>query len=496
MQRIAKLALGLLVVSPAFVRADDESLKQALALESTIHQIVEKAEPSVVCILVSRSKEYAKFDNGLRSSGRPGELGGFNAQIEQNGNGRFRRNQNTIAEQELIKRLDLSAPEAVPDSYGTGVVVDGSEAKILTNYHVIRDATKIYVRLPSEQGRYANIDAADERSDLAILRLIKPPIGLHALPRGDADNLKKGKFVISISNPFAAGFHDGSPSVSWGMLSNVRRRLPGEPNEGDKRRPRLHYYPTLLQTDMRFPAGCSGGALLDLHGNWIGLTTSIPGVVGGDSPGGYAIPLDTRMKRIVDKLLQGQEVEYGFLGISQDARDFRWVPTLGGPADRAGMRYGDEIVEVDGQRIHGQDDLLFSISTALAGTRVKIIVTNGGEKRELTPVLAKSDWPSTEPVIAANRPGPVFGMRVDYSSVMVVPQSQTKRIPDGVVVREVVEGSPAEKANLRPEQDYIIAVNGQSVDNPTDFYAAVRAAGASVTLTVKEESKIRTVKLP
>src|SRR5207247_1701287 len=124
---------------------------------------------------------------------------------------------------ELIRRLNLALPEVVPDSYGSGVVIDPA-GLVLTNYHVVRYATKIFVRLPGKTGSYANIHAADERSDLAVLQLIDSPGGLAALPMGDADNVKKGQFVLAIANPFAAGFRDGSPSVSWGMLSNVRRR--------------------------------------------------------------------------------------------------------------------------------------------------------------------------------------------------------------------------------------------------------------------------------
>ena len=138
------LAVASLGLASPIARADDESLKHALALESTIQQIIQKAEPSIACILVSRSTAYAKFDRvGKRE---PGDLGKFTATATRG------RSLNPSADEELQKRLDLSAPEVVPDSYGTGVVIDAAEEKILTNYHVVRDATKVFVRLPEPPG--------------------------------------------------------------------------------------------------------------------------------------------------------------------------------------------------------------------------------------------------------------------------------------------------------------------------------------------------------
>ena len=492
MRRAWVCSVAIVLGSTAAVRPDDDAVKHALALEATIQKAVETAEPSIACILVSRSEGYSKlgarFNPG--ASGEPGRLGSFNP----NADARFdARGGNQ--DKDLIARLNLAAPDTVPDSYGSGVVIDAS-GLILTNRHVIQDATKIYVRLPGKRnGSYANIHAADERSDLAVLKLIDPPDGLKALPMGDADHLKKGQFVLSVANPFAAGFKDGSPSVSWGMLSNIRRRLPGEQSE-ERRKPKLRYYGTLLQTDIRMPLGCSGGALLDLRGNWIGLTTSISGVAGGESAGGYAIPIDTRMKRIIGKLRAGLEVEYGFLGIVQNRR-FRdeWVPTRGGPAAKAGMVEGETIVSIDGHPIEEQDDMLIDIAAALAGTEVRMVVEGFGQRREIRPRLAKTNWQNDFPVIAANRPKPVYGLRVDYTSVQLisgVPGSV--EIPPGVLVRDVIPDSPAAKAGLAPERQIILAVNGEYVNTPDEFYEAARKANGKIELTLREGD--RKVTLP
>ena len=123
--------------------------------------------------------------------------------------------------------LDLSGPNVVPESYGSGVVVDADNGLVLTMAHVVHNATKIYVRLSGGRGSWADVHAADPRSDLAVLKLIDPPTGLRALKCGDGSRLRKGQFVIGLANPFAAGFRDGSPSASWGIISNLHRRASG-----------------------------------------------------------------------------------------------------------------------------------------------------------------------------------------------------------------------------------------------------------------------------
>ena len=132
--------------------------------------------------------------------------------------------------------------------------------------------------------------AADSRSDLAVLALDKP-VAVKAIKVGNGDAVEKGDYVLSLSNPFAAGFRDGSPSASWGIISNVRRRVPGSAREEDRGKS-LHQYGTLLQTDARLNLGCSGGALIDLNGNLIGLTTSTAAISGGEVPGGFAVPIE------------------------------------------------------------------------------------------------------------------------------------------------------------------------------------------------------------
>src|SRR5262249_44195655 len=160
---------------------------------------------------------------------------------------------------------------------------------VLTNAHVVQKATKIFVRLPGGRGSWANIHASDPRSDLAVLQLIRPPEGLKAIRIGDGSKLRKGSFILSLANPCAAGRRDGSASASWGIVSNIRRRAAGMTTDVDRARLTLHHLGTLMQTDVRLHVGCSGGALLNLDGELVGITTSLAALSGGETPGGFAV---------------------------------------------------------------------------------------------------------------------------------------------------------------------------------------------------------------
>jgi serine protease Do len=475
--------------------AEDDPLKQALALQAAIEKAIAKAEPSIACILVSRSDKYRDREmmafQHIRPSGEPGHLGDFDFEKARQ---KYEFDRTML---NLAKRLDLAAPEQVPDSYGSGVVID-SAGLIITNFHVVKDARKIYVRVPHLAGSYADIQAADERCDLAVLKLISPPENLVALPMGDAGKLRKGQFILALANPHAAGFRDGSPSASWGILSNLRRRLPGEPNEIDLRRPRLHYYATLLQTDFRLNLGSSGGALLDLNGNWVGLTSSQAALAGGETTGGFAMPLDSRMRRIIETLRRGEEVEYGFLGIGlPNGSDVPIVKSVApnGPAMKANLIAGARILKINDEPINEADDLLFNIAANLAGTEVRIefLPYPRSEKQVGKCTLAKGYWPSTGPVIAAKRPEPVLGLRVDYTTTLIRAAGGNEIAP-GVVVREVISGSPAAKAGLKPESDIIIAVNGREVNTPREFYDAVGKNPTSVDLLLSDP--LRKLRIP
>lgn len=295
------IVLGLGMIPGQLPAQETPSVQQVQSLNQVLLRARQVSEPTIACVLVSRSDAYRRWYDDVPPADAPGQLGPFPP----------RRNSPSSGERFLkpedLKRLDLADPEHVPESYGSGVVID-PRGLILTNYHVIRDATKIFVRLPGDKASYADIHAADPRSDLAVLRLLDERIfPLPAIKLGDGGAVEKGQWVLSLANPFAAGFRDGSPSVSWGIVSNLRRRAPSGTREEDRRRT-LHQYGTLIQTDARLNFGVSGGALVNLQGELIGLTTAHAALSGSETAGGFAVPLSAGIRRIVEVLRKGEEV--------------------------------------------------------------------------------------------------------------------------------------------------------------------------------------------
>jgi serine protease Do len=482
MRAIARALPLLILLGPGTARGEDRPrLADWRAFQEAVQQAIDRAEPSIACILVSRSEGYRKY--GAGPSETPGQLGRFHAPP-------LPQNTPDPRRQEILN-LDLSNPDTVPESYGSGVVIDET-GLVLTQAHVVHKAAKVYVRLPGQRGSWADIHALDPRSDLAVLRLLDKVPDLKALKIGDGSQLRKGTFVLSLANPFAAGFRDGSPSASGGMVSNVRRRTPRINSDLNPLRLTLHHYGTLVQTDVRLNLGCSGGALLNLDGELVGLTTATAAISGGETPGGFAVPMDAGMRRIIEVLRRGEEVEYGFLGVvgRSESLPGKGVQlehvSPGSPASRAGLKVGDWILSVNGSPVQEVDDLFLLIGVQLAGNAVRIEASRekGGPTRTCTARLAKFAVPGTP--IASRRPKPRAGLRVDYTSVNVQEQG---RVLEGVLVREVVPGSPADKAHLQVGT-VITRVNNRAVSNPAEFYQEMDRAAGPVELTLDNRESV------
>jgi serine protease Do len=482
---------------PGMCRADRDSDAIARTLEEQARRAVREAGPSVACILVSRSEAYAKAPYwGMASRPEyPGQLGRFDAAAARKRVPAGARHRARVLQQ--IDDHDLSDPAIAPESYGSGMVIDRS-GLVLTNAHVVRHATKVFVRLGKDRSSWADIHALDSYSDLAVLKLLDPPGGLKALPLGDGGRVERRQSILTLTNEWRPRPGVCELTVRTGVVSAVRQRAPLKtsemkmrPDERDRRKLTIHHNGTLILINADGMPGCSGGAVLGLDGKVIGLTSALVGVT--SDRGGFVIPFDTNMRRIIEVLKRGEEVEYGFLGVTLfgNAGDEDVLRTvvlrdviLGMPAERAGLRSNDRIIRIGDHRVKKATDLFLHIAMALAGTRLEIEVQRD---RPYTFEVTLAKFDVHKQVIASKQPPALFGLRVDYTSILSQRQVffrrwQQRPIPRGVIVREVVPDSPADRARLQPDK-VITAVNGEAVTTPAQFYAKMARAGDSVELT-------------
>ncbi|HEX4592238.1 MAG TPA: S1C family serine protease, partial [Gemmataceae bacterium] len=419
-----KVALGIGALLAAASAAIADEPRDIRRVEQALQAVIARAEPAVACLYVYR----------------PDHADSFRAP---------------------------TAAEGVPDYYASGVVVESG--RILTNYHFIREAAgegdpthvRFRTRLPARKDAAGNdgaprqaiatLFAADAKSDLAVLRYDEPRGRTPTIPLGRGEDLKKGSFVVSLAHPYAAGYRDGSPSASTGIVSNLRRRQVTNGSETDRAKLPLRHFATLVQTDVRLQLGTSGGALLDLDGKLVGLTTAAAALTGVDAPGGFAIPMDEAMRRIVEVLVRGDEVEYGFLGINTNQDPDRRLPpgegvmisrVVGNTPAADFLRPGDVILKINGRTLGEYDDLFLQLATTLAGRKAALLIRRGPVERTVDVPLVKVPVEVDRTthrlkdefaVIAMNKPRDFYGLRVDYTSLLA---KETMSLPPGVLVRE------------------------------------------------------------
>lgn len=385
-------------------------------------------------------------------------------------------------------------PDFVPNEYGTGVVVDRG-GLILTNYHVVSPGDQLFVTTVERKTYPARIKAADPRSDLAVLSI--DARDLTPIKLGDASLLKKGQIVLTLGNPYAIA-RDGQASASWGIISNLARKAPLATDEAIRPlKTTLHQFGTLIQTDAKLNLGTSGGALLNLKGEMIGLTTSLAATAGYEQAAGYAIPVDATFLRALEALKEGREVEYGFLGVrpstfsqteiltgSRGVKVDDVVP--GTPAQRYGLRAGDVITHVNGQEVFEADQLVLHVGKLSVDAVVRLTVQRDGQVLPVLVELTKNWVPGKK--IVTNLPPAWRGLRVDYATASRQFQEQLRQNrgieTDGcIVVTDVEQNSAAWKEGLRPEM-FISHVAGTRVGSPKQFRAATTGKDGPVELKV------------
>lgn len=353
---------------------------------------------------------------------------------------------------------------------GSGVIIDAGKGYIVTNYHVINGAEKIRVKLHDGREYKAELIGGDKMSDVALLQLEKAK-NLTEIKIADSDRLRVGDFAVAIGNPFGLG-----QTVTSGIVSALGRSGLNIEN-----------FENFIQTDAAINSGNSGGALVNLDGELIGINTAILGPSGGNVGIGFAIP-SNMMKNLADQILEFGEVKRGMLGVQGGEVTSELADALGyesskgafvsqvvpdSAADKAGLQAGDVIVSVNGKAINTFSELRAKVATLGAGKEVTLGVVRDGKERSFRVTLGEQ----TNIKTAAEK------LHEGLTGAELT--NTTKGDPvTGVKVTEVKKGSPAEAYQLQTG-DIIIGVNRHRVKNLADLRAVLEKNPGVLALNIQ-----------
>lgn len=348
-------------------------------------------------------------------------------------------------------------------SLGSGVIIN-KEGYIMTNNHVIENAKEIAVTLHNEKDYQAEVIGRDKKTDLALIK-IDAKEDLPIAPLGDSDKLQVGEWVIAIGNPFGL-----AETVTAGIVSAKGRVIGAGP------------YDDFIQTDASINPGNSGGPLFNFWGEVVGINTAI--VAAGQGIG-FAIPINMA-KEILSQLKEKGRVIRGWLGVgvqritSQLAKSFGLKETKGAlvsqvfkgdPADRAGIKQGDIILEFDGKEIENFGDLPRITASTPVGKTVKIKVFRDGKILTLEATVAEMEEKIEVAKAPAEKP---LGITVQDITPEIAQGLGLEEVA-GVVVTQVKPGSPSAEAGIR-RGDVIQEVNRKPVENVETFGRAIEEA--------------------
>ena len=351
--------------------------------------------------------------------------------------------------------------ERKAQSLGSGVIVDAKRGLVLTNNHVIANADQITVQLEDGRKFEATVVGTDPDTDVAVIQI--PPENLVDIPIADSDELRRGDFVVAIGNPFGL-----EHTVTSGIVSALGRSGLG-----------IGGFEDYIQTDASINLGNSGGALVNLRGELIGINTAIFSQSGGSVGIGFAIPANMA-KQVMEHLVAHGEVRRGFLGarwqdLGPELAEAFGVPAGSGavivdiqvdsPADKAGAKPGDIVTSVNGKSVQSAADVRNRIGLLPVGELVQLEVMRDGKPKVLSAAVASPDEASSSSGLSNPRlEGAAFG-EIDKRSPVF---GRGK----GAMVIEVARGSHVWRAGLR-KGDVITSVNRRSVSSFREFRTEV-----------------------
>ena len=388
----------------------------------------------------------------------------------------------SLPDDEFFRRF-FGAPSTRPRDQvrrglGSGFLVSG-EGEILTNNHVVGSADRIRVELFANATKQydARVVGRDPLTDTALIKLDKAPASLPIAALGDSDALQPGDWVMAIGNPFNLGH-----TVTVGVVSYLGR--PFLTSEGR--------FQKMIQTDASINPGNSGGPLIDTEGRVVGINAAILGSEGGGNIGiGFAVPINTA-KALLPQLRKGKIVR-GRIGLQvspigeDEAQGLKLTKPEGAivrqverdsPAERAGIKPGDVIVECQGQPVKTPDDLVALVTSIAPGTRVPVVLSRNGVRQTVS--VTVEELQAGGATASTESSGAGFGLSLGDLTADLVQRLGLRAGTRGAVIEDIEPGSAADAAGLRPN-DVVLEVNHRAVRDASDAAAALRQVrGAQV----------------
>lgn len=390
-----------------------------------------------------------------------------------------RQPQNPLLDDPFFRRFFDVPPEMGPrerqfQSAGSGVIIDAKNGYIVTNAHVVENASEITVTLQDGKDLKAEVIGRDEPSDVAVLKVTGA--SLTQISLGNSAAIEVGDYVVAIGNPFGL-----QHTVTSGIVSGLSRS--GINPDG---------FEDFIQTDASINPGNSGGALVNLRGELIGINTAILSRSGGNIGIGFAIPVNMA-KSVMDQLIKFGTVKRGLLGVniytltpdiaqSLGLKDTNGALVSqvvdGSPAEKAGIRAGDVITAINGATVKSNTELRNAIGLLRIGDTVDIGIVRDGKPRKMTAIIADT---ATDTAGTATGGKATAAPEIHRSLAGAALADAPEAI--GVTVRSVEQGSPAALAGLR-QNDIITNANRARVTNLKQLRDAAKGA-TSLVLTVR-----------
>ena len=348
------------------------------------------------------------------------------------------------------------------DGMGSGLILT-EDGYIVTNHHVVADASEITVHLVDQRSFQAEVVGVDPKTDLAVIRIDQK--GLHPARLADSDRLRVGQWVLAMGSPFGL-----TQTLTSGIVSATGRANMG-----------IVDYEDFIQTDAAINPGNSGGPLLDLRGEVVGINTAIFSRSGGYMGIGFSIPANM-VRQITDSLIAEGAVTRGFLGAGIQDLSPELAASFGygsessekvvgvlvarlvedGPAARAGIAEEDVIVAIDGEPVGTSQRLRALVAGIPPGSGVDVEILRDGERHTVTVEIGRLD---DDPLASAGRGGDSRDLGLDLREL---DRRQRRELGEGLLVESVEPGSAAERAGVRPG-DLVLSAQGRALRKLADF---------------------------